>query len=129
MPITVGGRTIFPGRDEIEERPETIYVKDPPTPQASVPEYIEPVILGCVDYSFEFKSEHHQTAFIFDLMKRAPVAPITSNEKAVIPTSAFDVDFLDVGGLLLSVRRNILEMGKPALRSGLYLVSRGEWAD
>jgi hypothetical protein len=33
-------------------------------------EFITPQIVGCIDYTFVFEQEHHQTGFLFDILSR-----------------------------------------------------------
>lgn len=38
--------------------------------------FIAPTVAGCVDYKFEFSQGHHQTGFVYDVMKIVPANPL-----------------------------------------------------
>ncbi len=59
------GPTIFPGQTMKEVYSLTLSLKDiEKATRGSNAPFIDPMIIGCVDYGFEFKPEHHQTGFI-----------------------------------------------------------------
>ena len=76
IPKTPGrGDTVFPGHSLIRNFLASIPKKDLrpviggwfPPPQGDVTERFAPIVFGCIDYQFDFSTEHHQTWFAYNV--------------------------------------------------------------
>jgi hypothetical protein len=67
--------TLFPGDQTTREAGMSMSpgdIKNAEYPSTKGRSFIVPIIVGCVDYQFEFASGHHQTGFIYQLWRLNP---------------------------------------------------------
>jgi hypothetical protein len=73
LPNFADGDTLFPGQFSLENMPLNFSRDD--IEKARIPKTDTIwglVIIGCVDYKFSFSPKHHQTAYVYEIVRPAP---------------------------------------------------------
>jgi len=99
------GVTLFPEEEFTQNLGPTISMKEIDSailPTRQPPgRYIEPMLIGCIDYRYSFAPEHHQTGFIYNIYRINSADPFHGYAIQVnktLPISGFRLESYFFGG-------------------------------